>query len=62
MSPGRADAGILLLAWFHCAAWKENVKTPVWHSPAEAKAELEKQGQAATTDKPLDWFVLDCTL
>jgi len=62
MSPGRADAGILLLAWFHCAAWKANVKKSVWVSSAEAKAELEKQVQAETTDKPLDCFVLDCTL
>lgn len=62
MSPGRADAGILLLAWFHCAAWKANVKKGVWHSTAEAKADLENQVKAVTIDKPVSAFVLDCTL
>jgi hypothetical protein len=61
MSPGRADAGILLLAWFHCAAWKTGGRA-VWASPEEARADLERQVEAAKIGKPLAVFVLDCTL
>jgi len=63
MSAGRADAGILLLAWFHCAAWKTG-RASVWASPSDAKTDLEQQVQTrkAEIKKPLDVFVLDCTL
>ncbi len=63
MSAGRADAGILLLAWFHGDAWKTG-GAGVWPSPADAKTDLEQQVQArkAEIKKPLDVFVLDCTL
>lgn len=62
MSPGRADAGILLLAWCHCAAWKVNVKKSVWRSSEEAKDDLENQAKTAAIDKPVSAFVMDCTL
>lgn len=61
MSDGRADAGILLLAWFHCAAWKTKKKS-VWNSPLDAKTDLENQAKAIATEKPLNAVVLDCTL
>lgn len=61
MSDGRADAGILLLAWFHCAAWKAKKKS-VWNSPLEAITDLENQAKAIATEKPLNAVVLDCTL
>ena len=63
MSPGRADAGILLLAWFHCAAWNTGGKG-VWPSLTDAKEDLEKQVKVRSAEirKPLDVFVLDCTL
>ncbi len=63
MSHGRADAGILLLAWFHCAAWKTEKKS-VWPSLGKAKEDLEQQAKAKSVEigKPVDAFVLDCML
>jgi hypothetical protein len=63
MTAGRADAGILLLAWFHCASWKMGGAS-VWPSPSEAKDDLEQQAKVRSAEigKPVDAFVLDCTL
>jgi hypothetical protein len=64
MSDGRADAGILLLAWYHCDAWKSGKKPCVWPSIPEARDVLTQQAleKSCELKKPVDVFVLDCTL
>jgi len=64
MSDGRADAGILLLAWYHCDAWKDDTKGSAWTSLSKAGDDLTGQASEKSNEikKPVNAFVLNCTL